>query len=70
MALQTEVRPRSRAPVLPGSGSELGAGVRAGAAAAARLQRRRKIPVVLPVGEVVLIQMEAEGGCLCRGVVI
>lgn len=68
MALQTKVVTGSWAPVFSGSWSELRVGVGAGAAAGG-LQRRRKIPAVLQVGEVVTIQMEAEGGRLCSGVV-
>ena len=67
MVLQTKVVTCSWTPVFPGSGSDLG--VWAGAAAAGGLQWRRKIPAILPVGEVVAFQMEAEGGFLCSGVV-
>lgn len=68
MALQTKVVTHSWAPTFTRRRSELG--VRAGAAAAAAgLYGGGKISAVLPVGEVVAIQMEAEGGCLCSGVV-
>lgn len=66
MALQTKVVTHSWAPTFTRQRSELG--VRAGAAAPAGLYGGGKISAVLPVGEVVAIQMEAEGGRLCSGV--
>lgn len=67
MALRAKVVACSWAPAIPGSRSELGDG--AGAAAGGGLHWRGKISAVLPMGQLVVIQMEAERGPLCSGVV-